>query len=207
MSDVMEARERRVGFSGPSKIPAKGFTYKEYSSWGDEHRFELIDGMPCMLAAPSEWHQFVVGQIFKQLDDWLEDKACRAYMAPFDVRLFPPKDDDDGSDKTVLQPDVLVVCDPRKLADGKACKGAPDFVVEVASKGTKGKDFGDKKSLYEKAGVGEYWVVDAEAVYRYAPVDGKYEETIHDLEESLEIEVGALPGCVVGFRRIVAQAL
>jgi len=61
---------------------------------------------------------------------------------------------------------VIVVRAPEKLYDGKACHGAPDFVVEVASKGSKGKDFCEQKNLYEKAGVAEYWVVVGEAVYR-----------------------------------------
>lgn len=207
MPDVMEARDERARVLGLNKVSDKGFTYKEYYSWGEDVHCELIDGMVHMLAAPLEWHQFAVGDIFRQLGNWLQDKTCRVYIAPFDVRLFPPKGDDDGSDTTVVQPDVLVVCDMKKLADGRACKGAPDFVVEVASSGTKGKDFREKKTLYEKAGVGEYWVVDVEAVYRYALVDGRFQETVHELEEGLEIEVGVLPGCRVSFRRIVTHAL
>jgi len=161
-----------------------------------------------MMAAPSVWHQLTAGEIYRQLGNWLEGKPCRPFTAPFDVRLFPPRDGaDDEHDTTVVQPDVLVVCDREKLSDGRACKGAPDFVVEVASKGSRGKDFGEKKNLYEKAGVREYWVVNNDAVYKYAMAGGKYQETIHELDEGLEMDVGVLPGCRVSFRGMASQAI
>jgi len=180
-------------------IPAKGYTYKDYLSWGDDVRFELLDGIPHMMAAPTRWHQQVTLEISRQLGNWLEGKPCEVYAAPFDVRLFPEAD---KSDRVVVQPDVLVICEEEKLSDGKACQGAPDFVVEVASKGTKGKDFREKKALYEKAGVQEYWVVEAGAVYKYVPVDGEYQETVHDLDEDSAISVDVLPGCSIDFQKI-----
>jgi len=156
-----------------------------------------------MMAAPTLWHQRVTGEIFAQLRNWLEDKPCGVYVAPCDVRLFPEAD---KSDRVVVQPDVLVICDEEKLADGKACCGAPDFVVEVASKGTRGKDFCEKKALYEKAGVREYWVVEEGAVYKYAPVDGEYLETVYDLDDESAISVDTLPGCSLDFKKIVEFA-
>jgi len=187
-------------------IPAKGYTYRDYLSWGEDVRCELIDGIPHMMGAPDEWHQWVAGEVFFQLKDWLQGKPCRAYAAPFDVRLFPEGDE---SDKVVVQPDVLVVCDSEKLSDGRACRGAPDFAVEVASKGSRGKDFGEKKSLYEKAGVREYWVIDRDAVYKYELAKGgaAYRETVVELDEGARIEVGVLPGCAVSFREIVGRTL
>jgi len=188
--------------------PAKGYTYREYRSWGEDVHCELIDGIPYMMASPGVWHQRVAREVFGQLWDWLKGKKCEVFAAPFDVRLFPPRDGEDGeSDKTVVQPDVLVVCDREKLSDGKACKGAPDFVAEVISKGTKGKDFGDKRSLYEKAGVREYWVVDEGEVYKYTLVDGKYRETVHELNEDARIDVDVLPGCGISFGEIVGLKL
>jgi len=180
-------------------VPAKGYTYKDYLSWGDDVRFELLDGIPHMMAAPTRWHQLVTSEIHGQLWSWLRDKPCEVYAAPFDVRLFPEAD---KSDRVVVQPDVLVICDGEKLSDGKACQGAPDFVVEVASKGTRGKDFREKKALYEKAGVREYWVVEAGAVYKYMPADGGYQETVYDLDDDFTIGVDVLPGCDIDFRKI-----
>jgi len=202
MADAYKLSESRGekprSFRGED-IPAKGYTYKDYLSWGDDVRFELLDGIPHMMAAPTRWHQQVTFEISRQLGNWLEGKPCEVYIAPFDVRLFPEAD---KSDRVVVQPDVLVICDGEKLSDGKACRGAPDFVVEVTSKGTKGKDFREKKALYEKAGVREYWVVEAGAVYRYVPAGGEYRETVHDLDEDSAIGVDVLPGCTVDFRKI-----
>jgi len=199
--ELYEEKTRTVRRENPPV--KKAYTYKDYLSWGDDVRFELIDGIPHMMSAPTRWHQQVTGEIFGQLWSWLEDKPCEAYIAPFDVRLFP---EEDQSDKVVLQPDVLVICDEGKLADGRACKGAPDFVVEVVSKGTKGKDFGAKKALYEKAGVREYWVVEAGAVYKNLPLNGEYQETVHDLDEGSTISVDTLPGCSIDFRKIAGLA-
>ncbi|MCL2412326.1 MAG: Uma2 family endonuclease [Treponema sp.] len=175
----------------------KEITYKQYNSWSEDIRCELIDGIPYMMSSPTRWHQQVAGNIHGQLWSWLEGKPCEVYIAPFDVRLFP---EDDESDKIVLQPDVMVVCGEKKLSDGRACKGAPDFVVEVVSKSSQGRDFAAKKALYEKAGVREYWVVDEGAVYKYVPIDGVYEETVYELETDSKIEVEVLPGCSINFR-------
>jgi Uma2 family endonuclease len=92
-------------------------------------------------------------------------------VSPFDVRLFPQNNEDD---ETVVQPDVLVVCDKSKLSDGKACRGAPDLVVEVVSPGSKIIDLTYlplrltvKRELYRSAGVKEYWVVGEDMVIRW----------------------------------------
>ena len=185
-------------------VPARGYTYKDYCSWGEDVRCELIDGIPYMLAAPTERHQWVVGNIYTQLMVWLDGKPCRAYIAPFDVRLFHELDE---SDKTVVQPDVLVVCDESKLSDGRACRGAPDFVVEVVSQGSVKKDFLTKKEKYEEAGVREYWAIDDEEVYKFELKDGKYGQTVFALSGDLSVDVGVLPGCSISFKSIVEQAL
>jgi len=205
MADAMRYDEDFPA-SKPTRNPAKPYTYKEYYSWGEDVRCELIDGMVYLMAGAGEWHQFVVGEINRQLATWLLDKSCRSYMAPFDVRLFPPAGEDDGSDKTVVQPDVLVVCDPEKLSDDRACRGAPDFIVEIISQGTRGKDFGIKRNLYEKAGVAEYWIVEKDAVYVNLLVEGTYQETVHEITQELELEVGVLPGCRIGFKYIADRA-
>jgi len=204
MADALELYEEKTRAFRRENIPAKGFTYKDYLSWGEDVRCELIDGVPYMMGAPTEWHQWVTGEVFGQLRDWLKGKPCRVYIAPFDVRLFPEAD---RSDKVVVQPDVFVVCDWEKLSDGKACNGAPDFVVEVVSDGSRGKDFGDKRSHYEKAGVREYWIVGEDRVYKYIPVDGIYRETVYKLGEDVKVAVDVLPGCCIDFREIIGQAL
>ena len=195
LSDYSDSRlSKKFTFEG--HVPHDGFTYKDSLSWGNEIRCELIDGIPHMMAGASAWHQRTVGEIYSQLREYLKNKPCEVFIAPFDVRLFPKED---KSDKTVVQPDVLVVCDQKKLSDGKACKGTPDFIIEVASTGTKGKDLIDKRELYEKAGVKEYWVVDEKKLYIYVLDNDHYRETILKMTKGLAVEVSNFKGCKIIF--------
>jgi len=204
MAEAMKLQKGKAPSFHRKDIPAKGYTYKDYSSWGEDVRCELIDGIPYMLAAPTERHQWIAGKVYRQIDAFLDGKPCRAYIAPFDVRLFHEEDE---SDKTVVQPDVLVVCDRKKLSDGRSCRGAPDFVVEVVSDGSVKQDFVTKKAKYEKARVREYWVIDDEEVYKYVLSDGRYLENVYALNEELRVEVDVLSGCSISFKEIIAQAL
>ena len=174
------------------------FTYNDYKRWDDKTRYELINGEVYMMSSPSIWHQRLVLSLGNQLSQFLEDKPCEAFIAPVDVRLFPKKD---GSDDTIVQPDAFVVCDQSKLDDGKACRGAPDFVVEVVSSSSKMTDK-VKKDLYRKAGVKEYWMIMQNKLYTYNLLDDAYSETIYEMNPSriLEIPVSVLPGCVIKFK-------
>ena len=135
------------------------YTYGDYLSWSDDKRYELINGDIFLLSpAPSRRHQIVSGELFRQISNYLVDKECEVYIAPFDLRL-PEGDEVDEKIKTVVQPDILVVCDKNKL-DKKGCKGAPDLVIEVVSLSSAGRDKKYKRKLYEKHGVKEYWLVD-----------------------------------------------
>jgi len=149
------------------------YTYADYATWDETFRCELIDGVVYMMSSPLLWHQDVVGDIFNRLKEILKGKKCKPIIAPFDVRLFPKKD---GSDRDVVQPDVIVVCDEGKLSDGKACVGAPEVVFEVLSDSTKVMDLRVKKDLYKSAGVKEYWVVAKDYAIRWSWADGKDEE-------------------------------
>ena len=134
------------------------FTYSDYCTWPDDERWELIDGVAYdMSPAPSRSHQDISGELFFQLRSQLTDRTCRAYLAPFDVRLSHGDETDDEID-TVVQPDIVVVCDRNKL-DDKGCKGAPDLVIEILSPSTSSKDLHEKFRLYERVGVKEYWIV------------------------------------------------
>ena len=130
------------------------YTYEDYCEWGDEKRWELLDGIPRAMAAPSCAHQEVISGLLYQLYGYLRGKPCRVFAAPFDVRLNP-----DHGDDTVVQPDLLVVCDPSKL-DSKSCVGAPDLVIEILSPSTAMLDKVLKYRKYLQAGVREYWIVD-----------------------------------------------
>ena len=131
--------------------PAAPFTWSDYRSWPDDERWELIDGVAyAMSPAPSIKHQDVVLRLSIRIELPLRGRPCRPFVAPTDVKL---------SETDVVQPDILVVCDPGKITPSHI-EGAPDLIVEVLSPGTSAKDLRDKKALYERAGVREYLVVD-----------------------------------------------
>ena len=136
----------------------KRYTYADHLTWMDDKRRELINGfVSLMTPAPARLHQKVSGYIFNKLFNYLSDRGCEVYSAPFDVRL--PKNGDKTDDKiyNVVQPDITVICDPEKL-DDKGCIGAPDLIVEILSPSTSKRDLTDKYELYEKTGVKEYWI-------------------------------------------------
>ncbi len=115
------------------------FTYGDYRRWPENERWELIGGeVHDMCPAPARVHQDFVVELAIQIGSFLRDKPCRLYIAPFDVRL-PEADETDDEVNTVVQPDVVVICDPAKL-DDKGCRGAPDWIIEVLSPRTAVKD-------------------------------------------------------------------
>ncbi len=141
------------------KIDSK-YTYKEYCSWPEDERWELIDGVAYdMCAAPTSRHQRISGELYYQLRYFLKKYKCEAFSAPFDVLLpaFPLKNE--GEINTVVQPDISVICDPSKIVE-RGCLGAPDLIIEILSPSTSKKDLNEKFQLYEKHGVKEYWVGD-----------------------------------------------
>ena len=134
------------------------FTYADYQRWPEEARYELIDGEAFLMApAPLIEHQIIAGEIFRQLANALDGQACTPFVAPVDVRL-PRADEADEAVDTIVQPDVLVVCDPAKI-DRRGVRGAPDWLVEVLSPSTAAHDQIAKRRTYERAGVREYWLV------------------------------------------------
>jgi Uma2 family endonuclease len=135
------------------------FTYGQYCQWDDGERWELIDGVPYnMSPAPVRRHQGILMRVSLIVGNFLAGKPCQVYFAPFDVRLPDLSDQDDSDVLTVVQPDLVVICDEKKL-DDRGCRGAPDLVVEILSPSTSRKDIGVKFSLYERHGVREYWVI------------------------------------------------
>ena len=135
------------------------WTYADYLTWDDGQRWELIDGAAyCMSPAPGVGHQKVSMDISRQFSSHLKGKPCQIFAAPFDVRLSEQQESSDNYIETVVQPDILVVCDKAKL-DDRGCNGAPDLVVEILSPATGGKDLTVKFDLYERHGVQEYWII------------------------------------------------
>ena len=130
------------------------YTLEDYLALPDEQRVELIDGVFYDMAAPTTVHQAIGGFIYKQLLDHVMEHGgeCMPFMSPVDVQL-------DCDDRTVVQPDVLIVCDRSKFRNGRVF-GAPDFLAEVLSPSTRKKDMQLKLFKYANAGVREYWMID-----------------------------------------------
>lgn len=144
--------------SNPTPAENERYTYQDYLDWPGPDRYELIDGEAYLMAGPAHVHQRILGEILRQLLNFLEGKKCQAIAAPFDVRLFEKEGDNPEDVDTVVQPDILVVCDTSKL-DDQGCKGAPEMVIEILSPSTQRHDRLVKLNLYGRAGVKEYWIV------------------------------------------------
>lgn len=130
------------------------YTLDDYYALPEDQRVELIDGYFYEMLAPTFGHQTIGGEIYRQVANYIMDKggSCRPFIAPVDVQL-------DCDERTMVQPDVGIVCDPDKIKRF-GIYGAPDFLVEVISPSTKKKDYTKKLAKYMEAGVREYWILD-----------------------------------------------
>ncbi len=144
----------------PKKKSAGKFTYKDYCSWPKDKRWELIDGEAYdMSPAPSTKHQRISRILSTKIDNFLSDRKCELFIAPFDVFLPDYIDQNTEDIINVVQPDLSVICNTIKIID-KGCYGAPDLIIEILSPSTSKKDLNEKFLLYEKYGVQEYWIID-----------------------------------------------
>ncbi len=172
------------------------YTLEDYLALPDDQRVELIDGVIYDMAAPTLIHQAIGDDLQTLFNAYIRKKhgQCRAFTSPVDVQL-------DCDDKTIVQPDVLIICDPSKLRRERIY-GAPDLVVEVLSPGTSRKDRILKLTKYKKAGVREYWIIDPDRkrvfVYELEKGDGC---RIYSFADT--VPVGIYDGdCVVDFAQI-----
>ncbi|MHB8893981.1 MAG: Uma2 family endonuclease [Candidatus Geothermincolia bacterium] len=181
------------------------YTYADYLQWSNDERWELINGVAYNITpAPSINHQRISRELLVTFATFLKGKKCEVFDAPFDVRLPAPGESDETTN-TVVQPDLVVVCDPSKL-DDRGCKGAPDLVIEILSPDSVARDQKEKFLLYEQAGVLEYWLVhptDRIVTVFHRGADGAYgrpavytpgERIRVGVLPDLEIEVAALFG-------------
>ena len=119
-------------------------------------RAELIDGEIYMMAAPGRIHQKLVHFFDRTIGNYIQDNngECEVYPAPFAVFL-------NADEETYVEPDISVICDKDKLTD-RGCNGAPDWIIEIVSPGSRNMDYSKKLVKYSYAGVREYWIVDSE---------------------------------------------
>jgi Uma2 family endonuclease len=140
---------------------SKTYSYSEYLKWTIEERLELIKGKIFKMSpAPSLKHQIISSELHLLLGNYLKNKPCKVFAAPFDVRLYDKKKSvkKDKDIFTVVQPDLCIICDKSKL-DERGCLGAPDLIIEILSPTNTHKEMKEKFEIYEEAGVKEYWIV------------------------------------------------
>jgi Uma2 family endonuclease len=140
------------------------FTYADYLKWNFKERIELIRGRIFKMSpAPTTKHQKILINISNPIINYLKKKPCQCFIAPVDVRLkgksFRKRKRKDDEITTVVQPDIIVVCDEEKLKDERSVDGTPEFIVEILSPGNTKTETKYKLDLYEENGVEEYWVV------------------------------------------------
>lgn len=168
----------------PSYAPARRYTVDDYKALPDDIRVELIDGVFYLMTAPLTIHQRLLANISYQLQSFVyaNDGLCEVLFAPYDVNL-------DQDDKTMVQPDVMVICDAEKIGE-KHLMGAPDLVIEVLSPSSRKKDMLLKLSKYMKAGVREYWIVDPECqrILVYQQGDGFF-GAIYSFSENVPVGI------------------
>lgn len=166
------------------------YTIEYIYSLPDGERAELVNGTVYSMAPPSRKHQRIVGELYRIIANYIKGKngSCEIYPAPFAVFL-------NQDNKTYVEPDISVICDKDRLSD-RGCEGAPDWIIEVVSPGSRRMDYYIKLFKYRTAGVKEYWIVDGDknriTVYDFKNESGN-EYTFEDIiktgiYEDLEID-------------------
>jgi Uma2 family endonuclease len=136
-----------------------------------EELYEIINGVKSVKGVPTKEHTALVGEIYGQLRNYLEDKTCQAFSLQIPLEAKDYLDKIAFNVKDYYLPDVLVVCDDSAVP-------VPSLVVEVASEGTVYNDLTVKLDFYRRIGVKEYWIV----------VNASY-VLVHLLDENREYQV------------------
>ena len=146
--------------------PERHYTWADYVTWDDSQRWEIIRGKPYLMSpSPSSRHQIVVRELCRQMANYFHRQACTLFVSPMDVRL---------SDEDIVQPDLMVVCDPKQVALTHI-EGPPALAVEILSSQSATRDRLLKLDLYAEAGVKEYWIVTPwPALVEILVLDGRY---------------------------------
>lgn len=164
----------------------------------EDVRTELIHGVLYDMAAPKPTHQIISTELLYQIRAQIEKcgEACLVFAAPSDVWLL--KDD-----RTIVQPDIYVICDYDMFGENDYANGAPPFVAEILSPSTRSKDIILKEHLYREAGVSEYWIIDPEKseihVYEYGENGTDRRQTSYTFQD--DVPIGISDGrCTVNLR-------
>ena len=173
------------------------YTYADYLKFEFEEMVELIRGKIFRMSpAPKTIHQKVSGNLLGIFWQYLKQRECQVFHAPFDV-ILPVANKKREKATTVVQPDIVVICKPEIIEEG-GCFGVPDLIIEILSPHTSKKDLQLKYDVYEEAGVPEYWIVMAELqlVEVFVLEHGKYQRITTYVKED-QIMPRALPGLTI----------
>lgn len=156
---------------------AQTYSYADYIQWQINEAIELIKGKVMLMSpGPNVKHQRISADLSGMLYNYFKHKPCQFYAAPFDVRLYDRKKSLLHSNEiyTVVQPDLCVICNPEML-DAQGCNGAPDWIIEILSKGNAKREMQIKYQLYQESGVQEYWLVYPEqhAIHQFVLQENK----------------------------------
>ena len=170
---------------------AQRITADEYLALDlEEQRTQLIDGL-IVVSEPRLVHQLLHGRVFRALDGWVQTADGRGLaVSPLDVRL---------DDRNVYAPDLLWYGAARVPAlDAPWPYPLPDLAVEIRSPSTWRYDIGVKKSVYEREGLAELWLVDGDAAVvlafrRSAPAAPSFDVAL-ELDRSTKLTSPMLPG-------------
>lgn len=157
----------------------KRYSFADYLTWVDDKRRELFNGfIKMMTPAPSRIHQKISRKLSRNIGNFLNNKKCELYYAPFDVRLTVNAETENNKVYTVVQPDICIICDLSKL-DDRGCIGAPDMIIEISSPANSKCNVEEKFELYQKHGVREYWIIfpyeKTFSVFLLNDISGKYD--------------------------------
>jgi Uma2 family endonuclease len=181
-------------------------TYGDYLVWSGTYGDELIDGTAYVREppAPSPPHQAVAFELGRQIGNALKDKPWCAYGAPIDVRLPKASEEDDQVD-TVVQPDLLIVCDPEKV-DTRGVRGAPDWLAEILSPSTTRHDQVVKLPAYERSGVREVWLIEPiERTLTIYRLEGGHYGDPTILKMKGRTQLTAVPDVTIDWDEVVAR--
>ncbi len=170
------------------------YTLDDIYALPDGKRAELIDGCIYYMAPPSRKHQEIAGELFGTIREYIKANHgnCKPYIAPFAVFL-------NGDDRNYVEPDISIICDPKKLND-KGCVGAPDWIIEIVSPSSRNMDYYTKLFKYRTAGIREYWIVDP--VKNHIIVYSFETDTMTDYSFTDDVPVGIYPGFSINLSKL-----
>lgn len=178
------------------------YTYADYLTWPDDEKYEIIDGVPYMQAAPSWQHQSISAELVTQFSNCLKNKSCKVFHASFDLSI-PNENEIEDETSTVVQPDLVVICDKNGLR-GTGYYGVPPLIIEILSPSTARRDKLYKLNKYEASGVKEYWMIepDVKLVSVFQLQENKKYSRPEIYTEEDSIEVSIFPDLIIDLKPV-----